>query len=87
VAGVAEEARELAAAGTDEEFFREFGDLLFALVSVARKRRVNPEDALRSAGQRFVRRFKAMEAIAEQRGVDLGHLDEAALEALWAESA
>jgi len=87
LAGVAEEARELAAAGTEEEFFREFGDLLFALVSVARKRKVNPEDALRSAGQRFVRRFKAMEAVAEQRGLDLGHLDEAALEALWADSA
>jgi len=87
LAGVAEEARELAAADSDQEFFQEFGDLLFALVNVARKRRVNPEDALRSAGQRFVRRFKSMEAIAEQRGVDLGRLDEAALEALWAESA
>ena len=40
-----------------------------------------------AAGQRFVRRFKAMEAIAAQRGIDLGRLDEAALEALWAESA
>jgi tetrapyrrole methylase family protein/MazG family protein len=87
VAGVAEEARELVAADSEEEFFQEFGDLLFALVNVARKRRVNPEDALRSAGQRFVRRFKAMEAIAELRGIDLGRLDEAALEALWAESA
>ena len=83
---VAEEAAELAAASTDDEFFREFGDLLFALVNVARKRKVNPEDALRSAGRRFVDRFKTMEALASQRGVDLGSLEPAALQALWSES-
>jgi tetrapyrrole methylase family protein/MazG family protein len=86
-AGVAEEARELAAARDEGEVFDELGDLLFALVSVARKRRVNPEDALRAAGQRFVRRFKAVERIARERGVRLGDLDAAGLEALWAESA
>ena len=52
-----------------------------------RMRTVPPPHDRRSAGQRFVRRFKAMEAVAEQRGLDLGHLDEAALEALWADSA
>lgn len=83
---VAEEAAELAAATTDDEFFREFGDLLFSLVNVARKRKVNPEDALRSAGRRFAERFKSMEALAVERGVDLGRLDPSALEALWSES-
>jgi len=85
--GVAEEAAELAAATSQEEVFREFGDLLFALVNVARKRKVNPEDALRAAGRRFVERFKTMEALASQRGVDLASLEPSALEALWAESA
>lgn len=84
--GVAEEARELAEVESDEEFFHEYGDLLFALVNVARKRRVNPEDALRTAGQRFARRFRAMEGLAEQRGVRLSALDAVALEALWGES-
>jgi tetrapyrrole methylase family protein/MazG family protein len=86
-AGVAEEAAELAAATSQEEVFREFGDLLFALVNVARKRKVNPEDALRAAGRRFIQRFKTMEALASERGVDLGSLEASALEALWAESA
>jgi tetrapyrrole methylase family protein / MazG family protein len=86
-AGVAEEAAELAAATSEDEIFREFGDLLFALVSVARKRKVNPEDALRAAGQRFIERFKATEALAAERGVDLRSLEPSALEALWAESA
>ncbi len=85
--GVAEEAAELGAAATDAEFFAELGDLLFALVSLARKRKANPEDALRAAGQRFVRRFKAMESTALARGLDLASLDAAALESLWAESA
>jgi tetrapyrrole methylase family protein/MazG family protein len=86
-AGVAEEAAELAAAVSQDEVFRELGDLLFALVNVARKRKVNPEDALRAAGRRFIERFKTMETLAGERGVVLGSLEPAALEALWTESA
>ncbi|TMD04176.1 MAG: hypothetical protein E6J02_12985 [Chloroflexi bacterium] len=85
-ANVAEEARELAVAAEGDELFREMGDLLFALVSVARKRKVNPEDALRAAGQRFKRRFQALEAAAQEQGLPLRELDRAALEALWADS-
>lgn len=70
----------------DDAGEEEIGDLLFALVNVARKRKVNPEDALRAAGRRFVARFKALEALARERGVKLGDLDGAALEALWAEA-
>ena len=87
VRGVAEEAAELAAATDDDQVFREFGDLLFALVSVARKRKVNPEDALRAAGRRFIQRFKSMEALAGERGIDLRTLEPGALESLWSESA
>jgi tetrapyrrole methylase family protein / MazG family protein len=85
--GVAEEAAELATSTSDDEVFREFGDLLFALVNVARKRKLNPEDALRAAGRRFIKRFKTMEALAGERGIDLRALEPAALESLWAESA
>jgi len=48
---------------------------------------VNPEDALRAAGRRFIERFKTMEALAGERGVELGSLEPSALEALWSESA
>ena len=85
-ASVAEEVRELAVAAEGDELFREMGDLLFALVSVARKRKVNPEDALRAAGQRFKRRFQTLEAAAQEQGLPLRELDRAALEALWADS-
>src|SRR5437588_5327658 len=50
---VAEEARELAQAKDADEVFAEMGDLLFSVVSLARRLKVNPEDALRVAGQRF----------------------------------
>ena len=44
-----------------ESACREIGDLLLAVVSLARKRGVNPEDALRGAGQRYRDSFAAME--------------------------
>src|SRR3984893_9715217 len=50
---VAEEARELSGAADARQAFDEMGDLLFAVVSLARKLKVNPEDALRVARQRL----------------------------------
>ncbi len=84
--GIAEEARELAEADDPSEVFDELGDLLFALVNLARKKKVNPEDALRAAGQRFRTRFKALEGIAAKRGLALRDLGPEALEELWVES-
>ena len=72
---VAEEARELAAATDARETFEEMGDLLFAIVSLARRLKVNPEDALRVAGQRFRRRFADAEASLRKDGVSFGDLD------------
>src|SRR4029077_8234459 len=74
---VAEEARELSEA-TDAhdagEMFDEMGDLLSAMVSLARKLKVNPEDALRVAGQRFRKRFAETEASLRKDGVSFGDL-------------
>jgi tetrapyrrole methylase family protein/MazG family protein len=63
----------------------ELGDLLFAVVNLARHLRVDPEAALRAATAKFRDRFRAMEALAEGRGIDLEKLDLAALDALWDE--
>ena len=51
------------------------GDLLFAVVSLARQLRVNPEDSLRRRATRFADRFRALEAAARDEGVDLHDLD------------
>ncbi|HEY1455840.1 MAG TPA: nucleoside triphosphate pyrophosphohydrolase [Candidatus Dormibacteraeota bacterium] len=83
---VAEEARELVAAKGKEETFDEIGDLLFAMVSLARSLKVNPEDALRVAGRRFRDRFAALESKLREEGIDFRDLDAAQLEQRWDES-
>jgi MazG family protein len=50
---VRDELDELEAAGTEDERFHELGDVLFAVVNVARKLAVDPELALRAAADRF----------------------------------
>jgi len=81
---VAEEARELSAgAGDRDRAFEEMGDLLFAIVSLARSLKVNPEDALRVAGQRFRTRFAAAEAALRSEGKSFTDLDDGEKLQLW----
>jgi tetrapyrrole methylase family protein/MazG family protein len=83
---VAEEARELAAAVDSKQAFEEMGDLLFAMVSLARRLKVNPEDALRVAGQRFRDRFAKAEASLRDEGKTFRDLDQEQLLLRWDES-
>ena len=83
---VAEEARELAETDDRDQAFEEMGDLLFAMVSLARAMKINPEDALRVAGQRFRRRFAATEAAVRGEGKSLSDLSEADKLRAWEES-
>jgi tetrapyrrole methylase family protein/MazG family protein len=83
---VAEEARELAVAADAHEIFDEMGDLLFAIVSLARGLKVNPEDALRAAGQRFRRRFAQTESSLRKDGVGFKDLDPEERARRWKET-
>lgn len=83
---VAEEAAELAIAGDEVERFDEIGDLLFAIVSLARTLKVNPEDALRVAGQRFRRRFGTIEAAMREEGITFRDLDSEQIAKRWEET-
>ena len=79
---VAEEVAEFKAAATPEEAALEFGDILFALVNVARWRGIDAESALRASNAKFRARWAHMEA--EAGGSDaLEGLDAAELEELW----
>jgi tetrapyrrole methylase family protein/MazG family protein len=83
---VREEIAEIERAETLEAREAEMGDLLFAVVNWARWLSVDPEVALRQANARFARRFRAMERMARERGLDMMALDIDALEALWQEA-
>lgn len=61
----------------------EVGDLLFAAVNVARFLHVDPEIALKAANAKFSRRFRAMEAQAEESGRKLADVPRAEMEQLW----
>jgi ATP diphosphatase len=80
VAKVEEEVAEVLDATTPEHQAEEVGDLLFAVVNLARHLRVDPETALRAANAKFERRFRMMEAVAGDSFTGLS-LDEK--EALW----
>lgn len=81
---VHEEIDEFLAAekGTSEEEL-EFGDILFTLVNVARKRGIDAETALRATCSKFRTRWGTMETYAHQRGVELSTLSMAQQEELW----
>ena len=77
-AKIHEELAELDAETEPARREEELGDLLFAVVNLARFLKVDPEEALRKANRKFERRFRAIE---QQPGfVDL---DLDAKEALW----
>ncbi|MHB8509611.1 MAG: nucleoside triphosphate pyrophosphohydrolase [Candidatus Dormibacteria bacterium] len=80
---VVEEARELAAADTPLRREQELGDLLFTMVNLARRLKLNPEDSLRGAAERFRARFELMEAEVRIAGTDIQSLDAPALDELW----
>ena len=83
---VAEEAKELAEVTDRERAFDELGDMLFAIVSLARSMKLNPEDALRVAGQRFRQRFAAAEASLRSEGKTFTDVDQEELLRRWEES-
>ena len=63
-----DELEELEAAADREQQFHELGDVLFAVVNVARKLAVDPELALRAAAERFKSRVSAAERLAASEG-------------------
>jgi tetrapyrrole methylase family protein/MazG family protein len=82
-AKVEEEMGELRQAATPAEQAEEVGDLLFALVNLARWLDVEAEDALRATNVKFRQRFAHIEAEARRRGIALPELSMAEMDALW----
>ena len=71
------------AAGDTEKAAEELGDLLFVMANLARKLGVEPEDALRAANAKFVRRFGFIEAELAKDGRTPDQSDLAEMDGLW----
>lgn len=63
----------------------EIGDLLFAMVNLARKLEIDPRAALEGANRRFKERFRKVETLARERGLEVGRASLEELDALWEE--
>jgi ATP diphosphatase len=87
---VQEETRELTeelADGADPaRLEHEIGDLLFAAVNLARKVGQDPRAALESANRRFADRFRTVERLAADRGLDIHTAGLEVLDRMWDEA-
>ncbi len=86
---VHEEADEVAEAiksGNDEEIKKEIGDLLFAVVNVARFQKVNPEIAAEETNKKFIKRFEYVEQKAKESGKELSEMTLGEMDKLWDEA-
>ncbi|HEY5729546.1 MAG TPA: nucleoside triphosphate pyrophosphohydrolase, partial [Anaerolineales bacterium] len=81
-----EEIEEVKNAETDFELASEIGDLLFALVNVARWKKVDAESALRGTNMKFKKRFGYVEQGAIKQERNLSELDLEEMESLWQEA-
>lgn len=82
---VGEVAEEIAA-GHRERLEEEIGDLLFSVVNLARLAGAHAPTSLARANAKFTRRFAALEALADARGMVLGEVTLEALDRLWDEA-
>jgi MazG family protein len=68
-----------------ERLQEEIGDLLFAVVNLARKAGVHPALALDRANVKFARRFGEVERLSAERGLNVGEATLEQLDAVWDE--
>ena len=82
-----EELAELEAETEHPRMLEEMGDLLFAVVNLARKLNIEPEAALREANRKFERRFREIESAPGFSGMGLDEMEELWVRAKEAQSA
>ena len=79
------ETKQAVESGKRERIADEIGDLLFAVVNLARKLKLDAECSLQAATDKFVRRFHEMEDRLHDRGGTLGDAKLEELDAIWNE--
>lgn len=63
--------------------FEELGDLLFSVAQLARHLEMDPDEALRAANRKFLRRFHAMEDLMDKKGVKLEEMNQEQMDVYW----
>jgi tetrapyrrole methylase family protein/MazG family protein len=81
-----EELEELDRAQTQPEIIEELGDVLFALVNVARFRQVEAEQALQQANDKVTQRFNYIERQVQESGRSLADFSLEEMDAIWDEA-
>lgn len=66
-----------------ERVQEEIGDLLFSVAQLARHLDLNPEDCLRKANKKFIKRFNKVEDIIISQGKNIQETTQEELEELW----
>jgi tetrapyrrole methylase family protein/MazG family protein len=82
-AKVQEELAEVQAAQGADQIEKELGDLLFAVVNLARWHKVDAESALRMTNEKFRRRFAYIEKAAKEQGRELAKMSLTEMDVLW----
>jgi tetrapyrrole methylase family protein/MazG family protein len=67
----------------ESELEEEIGDLLFAVVNFARKKKLDAEQTLNRATRKFTNRFQEMERLANERGLELASLSLEEMDRFW----
>jgi tetrapyrrole methylase family protein/MazG family protein len=81
-----EEIQEVRQAASEQELSDELGDLFFALVNLARWKKIDAESALRGTNSRFRQRFAYIEAGAKKQARNVSDLTLGEKETLWQEA-
>lgn len=81
-----EEVDEFRQAHMVKELHGEMGDMLFALVNIARIKEIDPEDALQATNDKFTRRFRYIEEQIKANGQELGQVTLEEMDAYWDEA-
>lgn len=67
-----------------ERAAEELGDFLFSAAQLARHMKLNPEELLRAANRKFIKRFMAMEQMVKDDGKDITQMSQEELDVYWA---
>ena len=77
------ELEEAMASGDVKEIDKEFGDVMFSMVNLARFLDINAENSLTNATEKFINRLGSAEILAKNQGIALAEMTAEQLDKLW----